>query len=155
MERIRAEAIAVAADPEKRNAAYVLRRWWVDKYNLPPNHELFMSRSIGDLVREMVEDYAAEHQELAELTNRDDVDQSKVSTMLENLEVALGMREKGQFSNDPVIERWEKALEETGEFPEDFYVGVHPVILGGRRKREEDDMVKKPLPTRLSRRRDR
>ncbi len=34
----------------------MLERWWINKYRLPPNHELFSDRTVYDLLVEFFED---------------------------------------------------------------------------------------------------
>jgi len=63
---------------------------------------------------------------------------------LEQLEVALGMRTPGQFSDDPVIEEWERALDDGRELP-GLSDNVHPMILARREKRPAVPL--RPLPT--------
>jgi len=58
-ERVKAEA--------RRNALRgisQIKRWWSQKYNLPPNHPLCEGRSMADLTREMYEDLFVRRQEL-------------------------------------------------------------------------------------------
>ena len=145
--RIRTKKLQEAEKPESReDPYYAIRRWWVDKYKLPPNHELFLDRPPAFWLEEMFEDYAEERQGLIEISDRDNIDQTRVTEIRDNLEVALGLKKKGQFSNDPVIEKWERALMETGAFPEDFYENVDPRILKGKRGREMEEHAKaKPL----------
>lgn len=146
--KLRTRKIQEAERPQDReDPFYSIRRWWVDKYKLPPNHALFLERPPAYWLEEMYEDYAEERQGLIEVSKDPDIDMSRLHKMLDQLEIALGLKAKGQFSDDPVIERWEKHLMETGRFPDDFYENVDPRILKGKRLRDiEEQSTKKPLP---------
>lgn len=49
---------------QRRTGESNLARWWSQKYNLPPNHELFQNRSQSDLYGEWLLDLLDERETL-------------------------------------------------------------------------------------------
>jgi hypothetical protein len=104
-----------------------LKRWWSDKYNLPPNHTLFLGQSKAALMLELYEDL---HQRKKEITR----DLESANTRMEE-RVRLGEALRGVnailegdgkedddpnapvVTGDPLVDRWERELAE-GKTPD-------------------------------------
>ena len=93
-----------------------IKRWWVDKYNLPPNHELFQNQSLAELTQEMYEDLYYKWEGLRDMLDGDEkgLDRSKLLDQYNALSKALG--EDTEVA-DPLVAQWEKDLEE-GRIPD-------------------------------------
>ena len=97
----------------------VLKRWWTNKYKLPPNHDLFLDQSESDLSLEMFEDWMLRKRDLeATLTDRADMLSSEQSREmqreLDGINEALG---ESAFVVDDLIDKWERELNE-GKTPD-------------------------------------
>ena len=97
-----------------------LRRWWSKKYNLPPYHELFTSRSVDELNQEMIEDLLLQRQDIKEeLEDRDDGKKRKsrrdlLWDQLNRINKALGLE---VIPQDRLWDFWEGQLAR-GETPD-------------------------------------
>lgn len=96
-----------------------LKKWWIKKYKLPPNHDLFLNQNEGDLNLEMVEDWLLRKNELeALLTNKASMfphEQLRdMQKELDSINAALG--EEAEVVDD-LIDKWEKELLE-GKIPD-------------------------------------
>lgn len=83
---------------------------------MPTNHELFLSQTEAELYQEMTEDMLFSRQEIrAQLENEDTpiADRSNLWKRLHALDRALGNPTESQ---DPLIDEWERDLEE-GRMP--------------------------------------
>jgi hypothetical protein len=90
-----------------------LEHWWSSKYNLPPNHHLFLERSIGSLNVEMYIELFLKKEELElDLENASGKEYSDILNRLRRVNDALGEA----FSEDPLIDKWEKEISE-GKLP--------------------------------------
>jgi hypothetical protein len=90
-----------------------LEHWWSSKYNLPPNHHLFLERSIGSLNVEMYIELFLKKEELElDLENASGKEYSDILNRLRRVNGALGE----SFSEDPLIDKWEKEISE-GKLP--------------------------------------
>lgn len=96
-----------------------MMRWWSQKYNLPPNHELCVSQSTTALVTEMYEDLYAKKAELeAELkTAAAPREHTAIARQLEQVEKALGEKSYVSAHGDDLIDKWERELAE-GKTPD-------------------------------------
>ena len=98
------------------------RRWWCDKYELPPNHPLFLERSVSSLQQEMCEDLLwRQRQLLRRLEDEPDKDGALLEE-LNSINKALGEEET---VIDPLFDKWERELAEgkipdLDELPEDL-----------------------------------
>lgn len=103
------DATALRADAKRRldTGEGRLERWWTRKYKRPPNHPLFLSRSIASLMREFYEDLWDERADLERLLETPDSDQGAIRARLAVVCEALG--EKASAS-DTLIEEWEREL---------------------------------------------
>ena len=100
------------AEREVKGGIAGLRRWWSQKYKLPPNHPLFLEQSVAELNQEMVEDLLIRKREVeAELENEDTrmSERQELSRQLRALNEALG---EPPETGDELIDQWEKDLEE-------------------------------------------
>lgn len=86
-----------------------VKRWWVKKYKLPPNHELFESQSIAELTMEMYEDMLLRKQEIMEdLETATTKQAGELYRQLNSINSILG---EGETVQDELIDRWERELE--------------------------------------------
>jgi len=109
-ERLRSQA---RRNLESNEAA--IRRWWVNKYNLPANHELYRTRSWVDWQIEMFEDLYVRRAELKEQMADGTVDNKKALKVLSAINSVLGDNE--EVFDDPLIDQWERDLAE-GRIPD-------------------------------------
>lgn len=91
-----------------------VRRWWSDKYKLPPNHELFVSRSYADWTVEMIEDLLERRDEIEQQIKDGALPASKGDLILQRIADALGEETTG---GDPLFDQWERDIEE-GRIPD-------------------------------------
>ena len=90
-----------------------LRRWWVQKYNLPPNHELFLSRTTADLYEEFLGDQLVRREELvSQIGATDDLSvKSSLQRQIQIIDSLLGDNPgKNGASGDKLVEYWEHCL---------------------------------------------
>lgn len=106
--RLRARAQKSLDDGEAQ-----IKRWWSNKYNLPPNHELFMGMSFAEHTQEMYEDLLFRREEIQRSLEDNDGDQKILMKQLALLNKALGDAE----SEDDLFDQWERDLEE-GRIPD-------------------------------------
>jgi len=105
------------AEREVKSGIAGLKRWWSQKYKLPPNHPLFLEQSVAELNQEMVEDLLIRKREvMAELENEETRmrERQELGRQLRALNEALGDK---QESEDELIDQWERDLEE-GRIPD-------------------------------------
>jgi len=94
-----------------------VRRWWTERYNLPPNHELFQSLSIAEHTLDMYEDLYFKKEEVERaLTGRGGGDKQSLMEQLSALNRALGLSAKAE-SEDELVDQWERDIEE-GRVPD-------------------------------------
>jgi hypothetical protein len=95
----------------------VLGRWWVNKYKLPPNHDLFQSRPLAEWQLEMFEDTLARREAIrAELKA---IDQAKASKGAYQRRTQLfeQLNAINEYVGDPIeyedalLDKWEAELE--------------------------------------------
>lgn len=112
------ERIKKAAKDNVQNNKAGLKRWWSNKYKLPPNHRLFTEQSIADLNLEMYEDWMLRREDLMEMLESGDYDdQSAIRKEIDQLNKAIGDDAENMVAEDDLIEKWERQLE-TGEIPD-------------------------------------
>jgi len=92
-----------------------LKRWWVDKYNLPPTHDLFIGQSIAELTLEMYEDLFSQRETLRENIHQVTKyqDEQDILEKINNINEILG---EPNDVVDEVIDKWERELLE-GKIP--------------------------------------
>jgi hypothetical protein len=93
-----------------------LKRWWSNKYKLPPNHSLFVSQSEDELTQAMFEDWMVERESVLEKLKNNDGDGKDLIEHLNLLNKALGEK-KGDVVQDDLFESWERDVEE-GRIPD-------------------------------------
>lgn len=83
-----------------------IKRWWVNRYKLPPNHELFTGQSTSDLILEMYEDLLLERKGIQERLESGGVGEEHTALMgrLRELDKAIG---DAVVPQDSLIDRWE------------------------------------------------
>ena len=99
----------------------MIQRWWVDKYTLPPNHELYQQRAPADLVREFYTDLFARRDELKEMAKTlPTKERAETQKQIDALEEVLGIKlaaDGPMVTGDPWIDRMERELFE-GRVPD-------------------------------------
>lgn len=110
------ERIKRTARDNAKHGMAGLRRWWSNKYKLPPNHELFLGQSVSELNMEMYEDWILRIEELTEILESGDplYDHSVIQKEIDQLRKALGDEPEVY---DDLIDKWEQQLE-NGEIPD-------------------------------------
>ena len=84
-----------------------LEMWWSNKYNLPPNHYLFLNRSIGSLHIEMYTDLFLQKEDLEkDMSMSFGKNYAEIVKQLTKINRVLGESD----SEDPLIDKWEKEL---------------------------------------------
>lgn len=93
-----------------------LRKWWVQKYSLPPYHELFESRSIPELLLEWYEDL---YDEKTTLERQLETEKGESGNIRNRLNEVLSILEGGpnRKTGDRLIDYWEDQLAR-GEEPD-------------------------------------
>ena len=97
-----------------------LRRWWSNKYKLPPNHELFTGQSHAELNQEMTEDLLLRKKEIEdELDKGEDPSKQKSRNeiLLEQLNDIKKVLGEDQQVVDELVAYWDEQLER-GEIPD-------------------------------------
>ena len=96
----------------------MLERWWSDRYNLPPNHPLFVSQSVHELLEEFLMHKIQDKDRL-----RADADSGELSgqelsatqSQINAIDALLEGREK-VGTGDPLADYWEAQID-AGEEP--------------------------------------
>jgi Lon protease-like protein len=97
------------------NGLAKLRRWWADKYNLPPNHDLLENQCLSDLLQEMHEDLLLRREELENELEIDGADRASLVAQIDSLSEGIGDGKK--YGQDDLIDKWESELAE-GKVPD-------------------------------------
>ena len=93
------------------------KRWWANKYKLPPNHELFQSLSLSELLIEMYEDLMMTKRELLQdLEKARGEERADLVERIGHIDRILNGGEQ-KFSTDPLIDKWEKEWAD-GQMPD-------------------------------------
>ena len=92
-----------------------LKRWWTNKYKLPPDHKLFTEQSMAALNLEMFEDLWLREAELAERASSDEgMVLNEVQAQLQEIRRALGILEDFGVAKvtgtDPLVDQWERDI---------------------------------------------
>lgn len=88
--------------------------WWVDKYNLPPNHPLLLERTETSLFEEYLRDLYRQKSALEHQLDKSIGDRDSVLSSLNVIRRSLGENEAHW---DPLVAEWDAALER-GELPD-------------------------------------
>jgi hypothetical protein len=91
-----------------------IKRWWVNKYKLPPNHPLFLERSLSEWTLEMYEDLFAQRSEVESELEEGDGETEELLQRLNAINRALGDEELPQ---DDLFDQWERDVE-AGRIPD-------------------------------------
>ncbi len=98
-----------------------VRRWWSSKYSRPHNDPLFGTRPIHAWISEMYEDAYERVRDLETLLDDPDIRQEErrnLSQRLRKLYKMLGETDEDKaIGEDPLIDQWEKDLDE-GRMPD-------------------------------------
>lgn len=105
-----------------------MKRWWVQKYKLPPNHALFTGQSLSALNLEMMEDlWIREHELKEKIKEEEGSVLNEAIQQLQDVRKALGIvLDYGTplpSGDDPLVDRWEREIAE-GKVP-DLNEGSH------------------------------
>lgn len=103
------ERIKQAAMQNWKSGMTTIKRWWVDKYRLPPNHPLFTECSISEWTQEMHEDLLARKAEIEADLEDARGDTEPLMRQLAAVNKALG--DKEAIGEDDLIDEWERELE--------------------------------------------
>jgi len=88
-----------------------IENWWTSKYKLPPNHELFMNRSVASLHIEMLKDLLLKKEQLEkDLKKATGAEFAELTNQLTSIDRALNDEVDSDLSEDPLIDKWEKEL---------------------------------------------
>jgi hypothetical protein len=90
-----------------------IKRWWTERFKLPPNHDLFSSVSLAEHTQEMYEDLMFRREEIQHSLEEHDGDQKMLMQQLAIVNKALGEK----VSEDDLFDQWERDLEE-GRVPD-------------------------------------
>lgn len=90
-----------------------IKRWWSERYKLPPNHELFLSMSLSEHIQEMYEDLLFKREEVERNLEEGVGDKEILMKQLAALNRAL----EEEVSEDDLIDQWERDLE-AGRVPD-------------------------------------
>lgn len=87
-----------------------MTRWWCQKYNLPPNHELLQTRSLSDLEHELLVDMLHDRDQLRRQLDEggSDAQQDAILQRINGINQALGDPVEDY---DPLVAKWEAELE--------------------------------------------
>lgn len=96
------------------NGVAALKRWWSKKYELPPNHPLFLEQSMANLQQERFEDLYTRRQEIEMEMERGEGDHEEHLKHLSLIAKALG---EAAYVHDPLVDQWERELLE-GKIPD-------------------------------------
>lgn len=94
-----------------------LKRWWIRKYNLPPNHELFQKQSIAELNLEEFEDAYARREEILEELESPDLEMERRGQLFDVLNKLNKFLDLPEEIQDELIDKWERELAE-GKVPD-------------------------------------
>jgi len=109
--RIREEA--------KRNALSGIsniKRWWTNRYQLPPTHALFINQSMSELLLEMYEDFEMQKRDVEYQLESGAVGGDSRKLLLEKL-MSLNEVLQTEEAQDPLWDEWEADLE-AGRVPD-------------------------------------
>lgn len=85
-----------------------IKRWWAERYKLPPNHQLFTSRSLAEHMQDMYEDLIYRRDEIERNLNEGEGDSKTQMRQLSVINRVLGEAEEEQ---DDLFDQWERDLE--------------------------------------------
>ena len=92
-----------------------IKRWWTERYKLPPNHELFMCQSVAEVTQDMYEDLLFQKEEVEQdLENARGGSADVLLNRLNAINRVLGLECQVQ---DDLFDQWERDLEE-GRVPD-------------------------------------
>ena len=96
------------AERNLRDGTLFRRRWWTRKYELPPNHPLFLERSVADLQQEMCEDLLWRRKEIMREIEEEGDKGDVLKQELDRVNEALGGE---AVVVDDLWDQWEADLE--------------------------------------------
>jgi len=109
------DRLLAQAKQNTKSGASHLRRWWSGKYNLPPNHALFMEQSQAELTLEMYEDFIAKKEELE--YRLEEATAKEAQFLMRQLTAINKILGDDNFTGDPLIDKWEREIAE-GKIPD-------------------------------------
>lgn len=87
-----------------------VKNWWVKKYNLPANHELFETQSLAEITLEMFEDMLLKKKEIEK--QLETASSKQVGFLYEQLNVLNAALGEAVIVEDELVDRWERELEQ-------------------------------------------
>ena len=111
-----------AAQENLNNGMAGIKKWWSDKYNLPPTHQLFLGYSISEHIQDMFEDLMLKRKEARQSLEEDSENSEMYLKQINNINRVLG---DSIEIGDPLIDKWEREIEagiipDLDEMPKDF-----------------------------------
>lgn len=99
-----------------------IKKWWSEKYHLPPTHPLFLGYSISEHIQDMYEDLMLKRKEAYQSLEEDSKNSEMYLKQINNINKVLG--DPIEVS-DPLIDKWEREIEagiipDLEEMPEGF-----------------------------------
>ena len=91
-----------------------IKRWWSDRYKMPPNHELFTSLSVAEHTQDMYEDLMFRRADVERSLESGEGDREVLMKQLMLLDKVL---DEGVESEDDLFDQWERDVEE-GRIPD-------------------------------------
>lgn len=86
-----------------------IKRWWINKYQLPTTHALFGEQTLADLTQELYEDLYQERINLLAKLEEGTHGAKELEERLNEINKILG---EDYYAGDALVDKWEKELEE-------------------------------------------
>jgi len=111
-----------AAKRELDNGMASIKKWWSEKYNLPPTHQLFVGHSLTEHMQAMYEDLMLQRKEAQQSLEESSENTEMLLKRINNINKVLG--DPTEVS-DPLFDKWERELDmgivpDLDELPEDI-----------------------------------
>jgi hypothetical protein len=115
-------------DPTQASLDDSLRRWLVERYGLPPNHELFQKRTPASIFEEILTDLASRRSSVQkELREARGAHRRALQDQLIVIDEALGYRgqdEKWRPTGDDAADEMERRFARGEKLPQKVYTPV-------------------------------
>ena len=114
--------LKAAAKRELDSGMASIKRWWSEKYHLPPTHPLFLGYSLSEHMQDMYEDLMLKRREARHSLEAGSENSEMLFKQINNINKVLG--DPTEVS-DPLFDKWERELEagiipDLDELPEGF-----------------------------------
>lgn len=91
-----------------------VKRWWVNKYQLPTSHPTFQNLTLAEMQLEMLQDFAHRRVELRGLLGEKGYDADYLTGQINAINEVFG---DSMESWDPLVDKWEREIAE-GKVPD-------------------------------------